>query len=641
MPEVIAKAVVPRTPHPPKRGIGPASSAFLTTSVLSFFIFSLALPATITGEDAGELTVAAYFLGIPHPPGYPTWCLMAHPFTWLPWGTAAFRVALASAVYGALAAGMVSLITFELCASAFASVLAGMCFACARPVFDQAVITEVYMLNALFFSACVYALLRWTRDRRDYWLLALGLLVGLGQGVHNTMTVLAGVFALYVFCLEPRIVLQPRRILPPIALFALGGSVYLYLPLRSAAHPPVDWGHPATWENFWAMVRRDQFAFMYSTRPRTAETLMQQLSDAGAVLLGSELGGPWRLAAVVPLIGIGGLVMLFRKALRKALLITGTGIVPLLVVIWMQNPTRTAEWIEVMQPFYIPAIWLLAIGAGACVGDILHRRAGQALAGILTLGVAVSLCLILALHSLFPPQNWADRYARNLLEQLPPNAILFAGPDHAAFPILYLQAVEHLRPDVTQGTPYGYADVSLIPDAPPELLAELGEKPRRGMDGKYFAWLLTHTDRPVYFSAIPQLPDDVNIAFRQEGLLYRALKPGKDTAPTWPATYQWPLPEQKICDSFIHEYTTRQIASEYHLKRAQYELAMGDKKEFPMRMRALRGLAYNDPEYLNNAAILLAKHGDLATATTFWEEALACDPTNETVRANLEKAKAR
>ena len=40
-------------------------------------------------------------LGVTHPTGYPTYLLLAHLFTYLPFGDSAYRVSLASAVFGA------------------------------------------------------------------------------------------------------------------------------------------------------------------------------------------------------------------------------------------------------------------------------------------------------------------------------------------------------------------------------------------------------------------------------------------------------------------------------------------------------------------------------------------------------------
>jgi hypothetical protein len=38
---------------------------------------------------------------VAHPPGYPLFVLLAHPFTWLPIGTVAYRVHLASGFFAA------------------------------------------------------------------------------------------------------------------------------------------------------------------------------------------------------------------------------------------------------------------------------------------------------------------------------------------------------------------------------------------------------------------------------------------------------------------------------------------------------------------------------------------------------------
>ncbi|HDI83812.1 MAG TPA: DUF2723 domain-containing protein, partial [candidate division WOR-3 bacterium] len=55
--------------------------------ILLFFLFlsiySMALSPGITTGDAGELTSAAMVMGIPHPPGYPLWTLLARIFSLL------------------------------------------------------------------------------------------------------------------------------------------------------------------------------------------------------------------------------------------------------------------------------------------------------------------------------------------------------------------------------------------------------------------------------------------------------------------------------------------------------------------------------------------------------------------------------
>ena len=84
----------------------------LVFAVLSFLIPLAAYVRTaarnVTFGDSGELIAAAWTLGVAHPPGYPLWTLIAKLFAGLPFGTPAFRVALASSVAASGAAFQVA-----------------------------------------------------------------------------------------------------------------------------------------------------------------------------------------------------------------------------------------------------------------------------------------------------------------------------------------------------------------------------------------------------------------------------------------------------------------------------------------------------------------------------------------------------
>ena len=53
--------------------------------------------------DVPMLQMQVCVLGITHPTGYPSYLLLSHLFTYLPFGDCAYRANLASAVYAALA----------------------------------------------------------------------------------------------------------------------------------------------------------------------------------------------------------------------------------------------------------------------------------------------------------------------------------------------------------------------------------------------------------------------------------------------------------------------------------------------------------------------------------------------------------
>ena len=77
-------------------------------------VYTLTLYPSVPGGDSGELIVAAYKLGVAHPPGYPLFTLLAKASTLIPVGTIAWRVNLLTAVLGALAATVLFRATWKL-----------------------------------------------------------------------------------------------------------------------------------------------------------------------------------------------------------------------------------------------------------------------------------------------------------------------------------------------------------------------------------------------------------------------------------------------------------------------------------------------------------------------------------------------
>lgn len=93
-------------------------TAFALTFLAAFGVYLYALPPSITLEDAGELAVAADYLGVPHPPGYPIWTFSAWLFQWVfhalefrGYPNPAWPIAMMSAVFGSLSCGLIAMLT--------------------------------------------------------------------------------------------------------------------------------------------------------------------------------------------------------------------------------------------------------------------------------------------------------------------------------------------------------------------------------------------------------------------------------------------------------------------------------------------------------------------------------------------------
>lgn len=155
---------------------------FLLSFATVWIGYYLTLAPELTLEDSGELAVGSMYAGVPHPPGYPVWTI----YTWLwtvllPVGNIAWRVALAEATGGALAAGLLGLIVsrgssllmegieelkdmtgnWENAICMIAGFVAGGLIGFNGYMWSQSVIVEVYSFSVASLMLVLACLLRW------------------------------------------------------------------------------------------------------------------------------------------------------------------------------------------------------------------------------------------------------------------------------------------------------------------------------------------------------------------------------------------------------------------------------------------------------------------------------------------------
>src|SRR5215212_10130826 len=204
--------------------------------------------------DAVMLQMQVSVLGITHPTGYPTYLMLTHLFTYLPFGDPAYRVNLASAVYAALAVVAVYAAGLLLSRRVVAAASGALAFGLGTALWSQAVIAEVYTLNALPASVTVVSLLLWREYRKDRYLLLSAFLAGLCLTNHLTSGLLLPSGLLLVALVDWRKLVDVRLVLGGAGLFLLGLTPYLYLPIRAAMDPPFEANDPTNFERFWYVV---------------------------------------------------------------------------------------------------------------------------------------------------------------------------------------------------------------------------------------------------------------------------------------------------------------------------------------------------------------------------------------------------
>ncbi|HYV26112.1 MAG TPA: DUF2723 domain-containing protein, partial [Candidatus Eisenbacteria bacterium] len=186
--------------------------AFGLTTLLVFIGYYLTLAPDLTLEDSGELAVGSFYAGVPHPPGYPVWTLYTWLFTLLPVSNIAYRVAISSAVAGAIASGLLALMVsrgssmmlegvtefknierrWENLICLVSGFVAGMLMGFNGFMWSQAVIVEVYTLSVLSLTGVLCCLLRWLYAPSQRRYLYLGFfLFGICFNNHQSLIVAA------------------------------------------------------------------------------------------------------------------------------------------------------------------------------------------------------------------------------------------------------------------------------------------------------------------------------------------------------------------------------------------------------------------------------------------------------------------
>ena len=200
---------------------------FAVVTLLVFIGYYLTLAPELTLEDSGELAVASYYAGIPHPPGYPVWTL----YTWLwtvllPIGNIAWRVALAEATAGAVASGLLAMLVsrgssmmiegiaefknfdrrWENAICLISGFVAGLLLGFNGFMWSQSVIVEVYSFSLVSLMGVMICLLRWVYAPHQYRYLYLSFfLYGICFNNHQSLLVIAMAMEALVLVVQPKL----------------------------------------------------------------------------------------------------------------------------------------------------------------------------------------------------------------------------------------------------------------------------------------------------------------------------------------------------------------------------------------------------------------------------------------------------
>lgn len=453
--------------------------------VIPVMLWLTTAPRNILWGDGIELTSVAATLGIAHPTGYPTWTLLAHFATWLPVGSAYFRVTLFCLLCMAVACVLLyRLLHREFSAVAalrahapLAALLSTLLFACCDTVWNHAARVEVYAFAWLLGIALVSVVARFAANPSSLrGFLGAFFLWGLAL-THHLLAISAAPLLISALVLRVRWLRETAGGMKPgpalvrsfgIAAVALllGLLPLLYLPLRASQSPNLNWGDPSSVERLRWTLSGGDFAGqrLLQETPGNAFTLTTFASHAlrRTLVLATTFGLPAPAlresepALYFSFVSTLALLVLAGFGLRRIARVhpggpsLAVGFAALLAAyaffLYAYNIPDIADY----QMGFLGLLWISAGFGVAQVFDQLGDRGRRLVPA--ALGAATLAVLLCAAAN----RTQMDRsgvttpasYAAGLFHALPENAILLTAGDNDIYAAWYAQEVEGLRPDL-------------------------------------------------------------------------------------------------------------------------------------------------------------------------------------------------
>lgn len=478
-----------------------AGGVFATT--LALYIWTLA--PTVTLVDSGELIVAAHGLGVPHPPGFPLYVLLAHVATLLPVGNVAMRVNFASALFAALAAALLTAVMTEMLLTTrlalrlqpraspgtrprkqgnrpkdlsretresegrvgtamlvIPALVAAWLLAFSRTLWAYATIVEVYTLNTLLLIGIFLLMFRWRRSVME-GTLSRGLVaaqqarMGVGAESDGWLHAAAFVFGLALGVHHVTVGLA----LPGLAalVYATAGPrfftskrlVYAALcgltGLAVYVYLPIAASREPVLN--WGDPRTWQRVWWHVTGRQYQSYFSFSPGELGSEAVDyvrrvSREFGPWWVPAG-PLLAVIGLVALWR---RDRVLLW------FLVLVVGSNLAYGLSYIiaEDKDAYYLPTVLCLAIAAGYGASRVMYVASSRGrAAGLVAASVVLVPMVALAGNFRFNDRSQyfiARDYVENILSTVAPGGTLLTLDWQVCSPMLYTRAIEAYRPDV-------------------------------------------------------------------------------------------------------------------------------------------------------------------------------------------------
>ena len=389
--------------------------ALLFVMSITVYLTTL-MPEIGFSGDAAKFQFSSRVLGTPHTSGYPLYSLVSRLFSMLPLKNPAYRINFMSAFFAAAAVLVLFLIINKLTGNRIVSFISSLLFAFSWTFWEEAVIAEVYALNAFLIAIVIFSLMEWHETGKIKYLYLFFFFYSLSFAHHLTMILLLPAIIYFILITDYRTVLNPVNILMCLFSIIIGASLYLYIFIRTRA--------PASYVDMWAYNLKDfmwwiaggqfkgrMFSFglgqVFSERiPFYIDALRNQYLVYGGIA------------------GLSGMCLLLRDKLKYALFF---------LLIFLGNLFFTLNYgIGDVYVFFIPTYLVFAIFIACALNAAFSCRVKFVKTG----AAFLSMILVLALYARNLPLVDRSRdtiygeFTDAVLEKIENNSVILA-PNYA------------------------------------------------------------------------------------------------------------------------------------------------------------------------------------------------------------------
>ncbi len=434
-------------------------------------LYLVSMCPTVNFIDSGELATDTYTLGICHPTGYPLFTLIGWIFSHLPLGfrvvyklniMAAFFCSLGLFVFFRFlvfllngfifkdrkqrSASEESITSLELVQVFIPAVFGSLIFGFSETYWSQALAIEVYSLHVFFLSTVLYFFTKAIHiqfysdndahaDRHPLWYW-YGFAFALGLAFTNHMTtILLAPACLFFYFYHYRFHRSGWiRILQMALPFLLGLSLYLYLPLRAAEHPLMNWGNPVNFDRFWTHFTGKVYRVWLFSSTEAAGKQFKYFIDT----LPSEFA---YFPYIFTVIGTWNLFKA-RKPLFMFTVILFAG-----CVLYSINYD-----IHDIDSYFLLAYLTIAIWSALGVAYFLTGLKNPSTSRLVGVLLVCSSALLIVAHYTDVNENKTlvvEDYTKDMFKSIESNGIVISYQwDYFVSAAYYFQLVENVRPDI-------------------------------------------------------------------------------------------------------------------------------------------------------------------------------------------------